>query len=90
MSALGEREAMIQLISSNDYMSKNKEIGFLSKVLEFLEYEEDGLVLLNSTTLKCSGEGMLLNTLHVQVHIPYFISKTNNLYMCLNSMSLYI
>lgn len=67
VSAFGEKEVMIQLTSSNDHMRKNKEIGFLSKVLEFLEYEEGELVLLNLTTLKCSGEGMLINTLHFQV-----------------------
>ncbi|XP_024975588.1 transcription factor ORG2-like [Cynara cardunculus var. scolymus] len=73
VNALSDKEAVIQLISSADHMSKNKEIGFLSKVLEYLEQEEDGIVLLNATTFKCSGEGMLLNTLHVQVQGDYRI-----------------
>ncbi|KAI3667267.1 hypothetical protein L6452_42317 [Arctium lappa] len=67
VNVLTDKEVVIQLISSTDHMSTNKEIGYLSKVLEYLEQEEDGIVLLNATTFKCSGEGMLLNTLHLQV-----------------------
>lgn len=67
VSVLGEKEAVIQLISSTDHISKNKQVGLFSKVLEYLEQEEDGLVLLNATSFKCSGEGTLLNTLHLQV-----------------------
>ncbi|KAJ9543942.1 hypothetical protein OSB04_023649 [Centaurea solstitialis] len=73
VNALSDKEAVIQLISSTDHMSKNKEIGFLSKTIEYLEQEEDGIVLLNATTFKCLGEGMLLNTLHVQVQGDYII-----------------
>ncbi|KAL7597622.1 hypothetical protein Lser_V15G26211 [Lactuca serriola] len=65
---LGAKEAVIQLISSKDHMHKRKEIGFLSTVLKYLEEEEDGFVLLNSTTFKSLGEGMLFSTLHIQVH----------------------
>ncbi|PWA99656.1 Achaete-scute transcription factor-related protein [Artemisia annua] len=68
VNVLGDKEVVIQLISSTDHTSTNKEIGFLSKVLENLEHDEDGFVLLNATTMKCSGEGMVLNTLHLQVH----------------------
>ncbi|CAH1429613.1 unnamed protein product [Lactuca virosa] len=64
---LGATEAVIQLISSDDHMSKRKEIVFLSKVLEYLEQEEDGFILLNATNFKCSGEEMALSTLHIQV-----------------------
>ncbi|PWA41219.1 Achaete-scute transcription factor-related protein [Artemisia annua] len=67
VNVLGDKEVVIQLISSTDHTSTNKEIGFLSKVLENLEHDEDGFVLLNATTMKCSGEGMVLNTLHLQV-----------------------
>ncbi|PWA65870.1 Achaete-scute transcription factor-related protein [Artemisia annua] len=67
VSILGEKEVVIQLIFSMDRMNKNKEIGSLSRVLAYLESEENGFVLLNSTTFKCSGEHMLLNTLHLQV-----------------------
>lgn len=81
VSVLSEKEAMIHLISSTDIMSNNNEIGFLSKVLEYLEQEEDGLVLLNSTTFKSSGKEMLLlHTLHLhlhlQVHIQYIFCLT--------------
>ncbi|PWA55690.1 Achaete-scute transcription factor-related protein [Artemisia annua] len=67
VSILGEKEVVIQLISSTDQMSKNKDIGYLSRVLAYLEAEENGFVLLNSTTFKCSGDEMLLNTIHLQV-----------------------
>ncbi|GJW48988.1 transcription factor ORG2-like protein [Tanacetum coccineum] len=67
VSILGEKEVVIQLIFSMDHMNKNKEIGSLSRVLTYLESEENGFVLLNSTAFKCSGEHMLLNTLHLQV-----------------------
>ncbi|KAI3830223.1 hypothetical protein L1987_04357 [Smallanthus sonchifolius] len=67
VNILGDKEVVIQLISSTDHMSKNKEINHLSKVLEYLEQEEDGLVLINATAFKCLGEGMLLSTLHLQV-----------------------
>lgn len=78
VSVLGATEAVIQLISSNDHMSKRKEIVFLSKVLEYLEQEEDGLVLLNATNFKCSGEEMALCTLHIQVHIWSSVKQTSN------------
>lgn len=65
---LGAKKAVIQLISSKDHIHKRKEIGFLSTVLKYLEEEEDGFVLLNSTTFKSLGEGMLFSTLHIQVH----------------------
>ncbi|KAL4587422.1 hypothetical protein LXL04_000293 [Taraxacum kok-saghyz] len=68
VKVLGAKEAVIQLISLNDHMSKTKKIGLLSKVMEYLEKEED-IVLINSTTFKCFGEGMsLLSTLHIQVN----------------------
>ncbi|KAL7597625.1 transcription factor bHLH100 [Lactuca sativa] len=67
VSVLSEKEAVIQLISSTKSSVKNKDIVFLSKVLEKLEEEEDGFILLNATTFKCVGEGMLLNTIHFQV-----------------------
>ncbi|KAI3788340.1 hypothetical protein L2E82_01101 [Cichorium intybus] len=63
---LGDK-VVIQLISSDDYMNNNKDIGNLSKVLEYLQEEEDGLVLLNATILKCFGEMRFLNTLYLQV-----------------------
>ncbi|KAI3830224.1 hypothetical protein L1987_04358 [Smallanthus sonchifolius] len=63
---LGEKEIVIQLISSTEHMSKNKDVGFLSNVLDYFEHEEDGFVLLNSTTFVGSGEGMSINTLHLQ------------------------
>lgn len=70
VNMLGDKEVVIQLISSTDHTTKNKEINLLSKVLEYLEEEEYGLVLMNATTYKCIGnEGMLLSTLHLQVHI---------------------
>ncbi|MFS7904173.1 putative transcription factor bHLH family [Helianthus anomalus] len=62
---LGVKEAVVQLIYSTEHMSKNKDISFLSKVVEFFEHEED-VVLLNSTTFIGSGEGMSLSTLHLQ------------------------
>ncbi|XP_071690925.1 transcription factor ORG2-like [Rutidosis leptorrhynchoides] len=67
VSVLSEKEVMIQLISSTDFTTHNNEIGPLSKVLEYLEPEEDGYVLLNSTTFKSSGEGIISNTLHLKV-----------------------
>ncbi|KAJ0715346.1 hypothetical protein HanPI659440_Chr13g0500041 [Helianthus annuus] len=67
VSGLGDKEAVIQLISSVDQMSKNKKINLLSKVLDCLEKEEDELVLINATTFKSSSEGILLSTLHLQV-----------------------
>lgn len=73
VSSLGDKEAVIQLISSTDHMSKNKEIGYLSKVLKYLEQEEVELVLINASTFKCSGDGRLLSTLHLQVHIASFV-----------------
>ncbi|KAK1428901.1 hypothetical protein QVD17_17741 [Tagetes erecta] len=62
---LGEKEAVIQLVFS-EIIRQNKDVGFLSKVLEYLERDEDGVVLLNSTTIMGLGDVMLLNTLHVQ------------------------
>ncbi|KVI03452.1 Achaete-scute transcription factor-related protein [Cynara cardunculus var. scolymus] len=44
VSFIDEKEAVIQLISLIDRMNKNKEIGFLSKTMEYLEQEEDGFV----------------------------------------------
>ncbi|KAL4587421.1 hypothetical protein LXL04_000291 [Taraxacum kok-saghyz] len=67
VSVLGEKEAVIQLISSTNDIGKNKDTLILSEVLEKLEEEEDGFILLNSTTFKCFGEGMCVNTLHFQV-----------------------
>ncbi|KAI3667259.1 hypothetical protein L6452_42309 [Arctium lappa] len=67
VSFIDENEAVIQLISSIDRMNKNKEIGFLSKTMEHLEQEEDGLVLLSATTFTCLGEERFLDTLHLQV-----------------------
>ncbi|KAJ0479829.1 hypothetical protein HanRHA438_Chr13g0584651 [Helianthus annuus] len=67
VSSLGDKEVVIQLISSVDQMSKNKKINLLSKVLDCLEQEEDELVLINATTFKSSSEGILLSTLHLQV-----------------------
>nr|GEY37463.1 transcription factor ORG2-like [Tanacetum cinerariifolium] len=67
VSILGEKGVVIQLIFSMDHMNKNTEIGSMSRVLTYLESEENGFVLLNSTTFKCSGDHMLLNTLHLQV-----------------------
>ncbi|KAI7757173.1 hypothetical protein M8C21_017100 [Ambrosia artemisiifolia] len=68
VSSLGDKEAVIQLISSVDHTSTNTKINLLSKVLEYLEQEEDELVLINATTLKSSGEGnMVLSTLHLKV-----------------------
>ncbi|KAI3525986.1 hypothetical protein L1887_05125 [Cichorium endivia] len=64
---LGAKEAVIQLISSTDHMIKKKETGLLSKVLEFLEQEEDGFILLNATNFRSSGEVTSLSTLHLQV-----------------------
>ncbi|KAI3788337.1 hypothetical protein L2E82_01098 [Cichorium intybus] len=64
---LETKEAVIQLISSTDHMIKKKETGLLSKVLECLEHEEDGFILLNATTFRSSGEAMSLSTLHLQV-----------------------
>ncbi|KAJ0475821.1 putative transcription factor bHLH family [Helianthus annuus] len=67
VSILGDQEAVIQLISSADHMSKNKRNNLFSKVLDYLEQEEDELVLINATTFKSYGEGMLLSTLHLRV-----------------------
>nr|GEU55957.1 achaete-scute transcription factor-related protein [Tanacetum cinerariifolium] len=67
VSVLSDKEVVIQLIYSTEHMSKNNEIGFLSRVLEYLESEENVFVLLNSTTFKCPGEETFLNTLHLQV-----------------------
>ncbi|KAL4587418.1 hypothetical protein LXL04_000288 [Taraxacum kok-saghyz] len=65
---IGEKEVVIQLISSNVHMNKtNGNIGFLSVVLEYLEEEEDGVFLLNATTSKCLGGERFLNTLSLQV-----------------------
>ncbi|MFS7904176.1 putative transcription factor bHLH family [Helianthus anomalus] len=70
ISVLGEKDVVIQLISSFDDTNKNKikDIRLLSKALEYLEDEEDNLVLLSVTTFKCLEEKRLLNTLHFQVH----------------------
>ncbi|KAL7599556.1 transcription factor ORG2 [Lactuca sativa] len=64
---LGVKEAVIQLISATDDMSKGGDIGLLSDVLEYLEQDENGFVLLNATSFRCSGDGMSLSTLHLQV-----------------------
>ncbi|KAJ9543966.1 hypothetical protein OSB04_023673 [Centaurea solstitialis] len=66
VSFIDEKEAVIQLISATDRM-KNNEIGLLSKTLEYLEQEEDGLVLISATTFTCLGEDRFLDTLHLQV-----------------------
>nr|GFC10598.1 transcription factor ORG2-like [Tanacetum cinerariifolium] len=66
VSVLSDKEVVIQLIYSTDHMSNNKEIPSLSRVLEYLESEKNGFVLLNLTTFKCPGEETLLNTLHLQ------------------------
>ncbi|PWA55994.1 Achaete-scute transcription factor-related protein [Artemisia annua] len=66
VTVLSEKEVVIQLIYSTDHTSNNKEISSLSRVLEYLESEENGFVLLNLTTFKCPGEKTLLNTLHLQ------------------------
>lgn len=66
VNVLSDTEVVIQLISSTDHMATNKKNGFLSKVLDNLERDEYEFVLLNATTMKCSGEGMVLNTLHLQ------------------------
>ncbi|XP_035843437.1 transcription factor ORG2 [Helianthus annuus] len=70
VSVLGEKDVVIQLIYSFDDTNKNKikDIALLSKALEYLEEEEDNLVLLSVTTFKCLEEKRLLNTLHFQVH----------------------
>ncbi|KAJ0791875.1 putative transcription factor bHLH family [Helianthus annuus] len=67
VNILDDKEVVIHLISSSDHMSGNMEINSLSKVLEYLEHEEYGLVLKNATCDKCLGERMLLSTLHLQV-----------------------
>ncbi|KAK1427058.1 hypothetical protein QVD17_15740 [Tagetes erecta] len=68
VSILGEKEVVIQVISSADEMSQNKKSNLLlSKVLEKLEQKENELVLINATTFKCPDDGMLLSTLHLQV-----------------------
>lgn len=91
VSVLSEKEAVIQLISSTKSSVKNKDIVFLSKVLEKLEEEEDGFILLNATTFKCVGEGMLLNTIHFQVHIPSSVLHIfNYLDMLFTKQSVYI
>ncbi|KAF5821246.1 putative transcription factor bHLH family [Helianthus annuus] len=73
VSVLGEKDVVIQLIYSFDDTNKNKikDIALLSKALEYLEEEEDNLVLLSVTTFKCLEEKRLLNTLHFQVHNIY-------------------
>lgn len=76
VSILGDKEVVIQLISSEDHMANNKKINnLLSKVLEYLEQEENELVLISATTFKSSGEGVLLITLHLEVHILFRLSK---------------
>ncbi|KAL4587428.1 hypothetical protein LXL04_000299 [Taraxacum kok-saghyz] len=77
VSVLGAKEAVIQLISSNEDMKKRKEIGFLSRVLEYLEQEEDEFVLMNATTFKCFGEETSFSTLHLQevVILPFTPSR---------------
>ncbi|XP_071719616.1 transcription factor ORG2-like [Rutidosis leptorrhynchoides] len=63
VNVLGEKDAMIQLIFSNGSTK-------LSKVLEYVEQEEEyGFVVLNSTMFKSSGEGIVTNTLHLQVQV---------------------
>nr|XP_043610259.1 transcription factor bHLH100-like [Erigeron canadensis] len=66
VSVLNDKAAVIQLIFSSHYLKKNKGIGLLSTVVEYLE-EEEGLVLLNTTTFKCPGKDRCMNTLHFQV-----------------------
>ncbi|KAJ9543965.1 hypothetical protein OSB04_023672 [Centaurea solstitialis] len=66
VSVLDEKEVVIQLISSSDHMNKNKDIGFLSKALEYLE-EEYGLLLLNATMFNWNGDNKFLSTLHFQM-----------------------
>ncbi|XP_076939560.1 transcription factor ORG3-like [Bidens hawaiensis] len=73
MNILGDKEVVIQLISSTDRKSKNNKIHLLSKVLEYLEQEEDALVLENATSFKCLREGMLLSTLHLKVQMDHTI-----------------
>ncbi|KAJ0621810.1 putative transcription factor bHLH family [Helianthus annuus] len=65
VNILGDKEVVIQLISSTHYMTKNK--NYLSNVLEHLEQEEDGFVFENVIDFKRLGEGMKLSTLHLQV-----------------------
>ncbi|KAK9048412.1 hypothetical protein SSX86_032625 [Deinandra increscens subsp. villosa] len=67
VNMLGDKEVVVQLISSTDQARKNQEIIAFSKVLEYLEQEEDELVLINAIAIQCLGEGMFLNTLHLQV-----------------------
>ncbi|KAK1428900.1 hypothetical protein QVD17_17740 [Tagetes erecta] len=68
VNMLGDKEVVIQLVSLTNNTTKNKEINLLSKILEYLEQEEYGLVLINATTFKYLGnEEMLLSTLHLQV-----------------------
>ncbi|XP_076958202.1 transcription factor ORG2-like [Bidens hawaiensis] len=71
VNIVGDKEVVIQLISSADPM--NKKIHLLSKVLEYLEQDEDGLVLENATSFKGLGEGVLLSTLHLQVQVDHKI-----------------
>lgn len=76
VNVLHEKEVVIQLISSTNHISKNKEFGFLSMVLEYLE-GEDGLLLINATTFNCFGDRRL-NTLHLQVYIRSFLVQVTN------------
>ncbi|XP_076893688.1 transcription factor ORG3-like [Bidens hawaiensis] len=73
VNILGDKEVVVQLISSTDPMNKNKKIHLLSKVLEYLEQDEDGLVLKTATSFKGLGEGILLSTLHLQVQMDHTI-----------------
>ncbi|GKC59847.1 hypothetical protein Tco_1087445 [Tanacetum coccineum] len=65
MNVLNDKEVVIQLISLTDHICTNKNNGFLSKILDNLEGDEYGFVLLNATTIKCSEEGMVLNNIHL-------------------------
>ncbi|KAD3336261.1 hypothetical protein R6Q59_028512 [Mikania micrantha] len=73
VNILGDKEVIIQVISSTDQTNTNKKTNLLSMVLEYLEQEENELVLINATMFKCSGKGMLLSTLHYQVHVDHKI-----------------
>ncbi|XP_071686656.1 transcription factor ORG2-like [Rutidosis leptorrhynchoides] len=66
VNVLGENEDVIQLIYTICTRT-NKDISFLSNVMEYMEHEEDGIVFLNATTFKSFGEGMILNTVHFQM-----------------------
>lgn len=71
LNVLGDKEVVIQLTFLTNRMSTNKDNVFLSKILENLENGEYGFDLLNATTMRCSGEGMVLNTLHLQVRLSF-------------------